>query len=60
MDEQDLKHVSFIHACREFFGMLPGQTLQQFAAEIKQLTPDDKQELIKLFRQVGLDATKVS
>jgi len=57
---ENLKLCSFIQACREFFGILPGEPLQQFAAEVKALTPEDKQELIMLFRSVGFDATKVS
>lgn len=54
----DLKHTSFVGACREFFGIKSGQTLQEFAAELRQLTPEDKAEMVQLFRQVGLDATK--
>lgn len=29
-------------ALRDFFGLKPGQTLGEFAAEIRQLTADDK------------------
>lgn len=56
----DLKHCSFIAACREFFGLKDGQTLQQFAQEIRELTPDDKAEMIQMFRSVGFDATKTA
>lgn len=49
---------SFVQACKEFFGLLPGETLQQFAQELRALTPDDKAEMIQLFRQAGIDATK--
>jgi hypothetical protein len=59
-EQQDLKPMTFVAACREFFGKLPHQTLQDFAAELKQLTPDDKAELVILFRNVGIDATKQS
>lgn len=60
MPEENLKHTTFISACKLFFGLLPNQTLQEFVAEIKALTPGDKKELIELFRSVGYDATKVS
>jgi hypothetical protein len=56
----ELKHTSFIAACREFFGMKFGQTLQEFAKEVKELTPEDRVEMIALFRTVGYDATKVN
>jgi hypothetical protein len=37
-----------------------GQTLQEFAAEIRALTPGDKLDLVAMFRTVGIDATKTS
>ena len=54
----ELKNCTFIMACREFFGMLPGQTLQEFAKEVRELTTDEKKYFIELFRTVGYDATK--
>jgi hypothetical protein len=60
MDEQNLKQMSFVAACRQFFGLLPNQTLMEFANELRQLTPNDKAELIQLFRTIGIDATKQS
>jgi len=58
MPEQVLKNCTFIMACREFFGMLPGQTLQEFAKEVRELTTDEKKYFIELFTTVGYDATK--
>jgi uncharacterized protein YcgL (UPF0745 family) len=43
--------MSFMNACRHFFGQKPGQTLQQFGAEIKQLTEADRAEI-----KAGLEA----
>lgn len=60
MSEENLKLVTFIQACKLFFGLLPNETLLEFMSEVKKLTPDDKAELIVLFRTVGLDATKQS
>ena len=51
----ELKNCTFIMACREFFGMLPGQTLQEFAKEVRELTVDDKKYFIELFKTVGYD-----
>ena len=33
---------------REFFGYRPGETLKEFSAELKQLTPDERAELAAL------------
>lgn len=60
MTEQNKQPVTFVVACKQFFGLLPNQTLQEFAAELRKLTPDDKQELIKLFAEIGIDASKES
>jgi len=55
-----MEHLTFISACRKFFGIKDGQTLQQFAAEIRELTPQYKADLIAMFRTVDIDATKQS
>jgi hypothetical protein len=57
---EENKSVTFVVACKQFFGLLPNQTLQEFAAELRKLTPEDKQELIKLFAEIGIDASKQS
>ena len=36
---------SFMVACKEFFGFLPGQTLLQFREEVAALTPADRKEI---------------
>ena len=33
---------TFISACRDYFGYLPGQTLSGFNEEIKKLTVEDR------------------
>lgn len=55
-----MEQMTFISACRKFFGIKDGQTLQQFASEIKELTAQDKLDLIEMFKTVGIDATKTS
>lgn len=55
----DLKHCTFMMACREFFGA-NGKTLQEFAAEVRALTPKDRADLIEMFKTVGYDATKTA
>jgi hypothetical protein len=41
--------------CKEYFGLKPGQSLNQFGEEMKQLTPQDKADLIELFKVVGIE-----
>lgn len=58
--EQELKSMSFIAACRTFFGILPNQQLSEFAKEVKALTDKDRTDLIEMFKTVGIDATKTN
>jgi len=46
---------SFVKACAEFFGRKPGQTLADFAAELKALSPKDRADMIGWFQTVGYD-----
>lgn len=43
-------HKSDVALLKEFFGFKPGQTLTEFGAELKALTPEDKAELVALIR----------
>ncbi len=52
-----MKKMGFVSACKEFFGLKEGQTLTQFAAELKALTPKDKAELSAMFTAVGYEIT---
>lgn len=53
-----METMTFISACRKFFGLKDGQKLQDFAAEMRELTAQDRLDLIAMFRTVGIDATK--
>lgn len=50
-----MQTLTFAAACKHYFGLHPGQTLQEFTAELKKLTPEDKAELIRLFPSVGIE-----
>ena len=39
------KEYTKVSAIRTFFGLKPGETLGEFMAELKALTPEDKKEL---------------
>ncbi len=54
----DLKSMTFVMACNNFFGRKQGQSLQEFNAELKALTEKDRKDMIQMFMAVGIDATK--
>lgn len=47
----EVKKLTFMGACKDFFGLKEGQTALQFGQEIKALTEDDKKEI-----KAGLEA----
>jgi hypothetical protein len=47
----EAKKMTFMQACKDFFGLHPNQTTMQFAQEIKALTEDDRKEI-----RAGLEA----
>jgi hypothetical protein len=59
-DMPQLKQMTFVAACRTFFGPLPGTGLKDFVNELKQLTPQDRAEFIELFKGEGIDASLTS
>lgn len=48
-----VKTMTFISACKDFFQLMPGQTLIAFRDEIKTLTPKDREEIIQGLEQNG-------
>lgn len=49
----ELKKMTFMAACKDFFGLHPGQTGLQFGQEIKALTADDRAEITKGLEHSG-------
>lgn len=49
----ETKYMSFIAACKDYFGMKEGQTLSDFMTEIKALTTQDREDLKKEFARIG-------
>jgi hypothetical protein len=52
--------MSFVTACHTYFGRKPGQSLLEFGAELKALSPQDRRELarhlsVELGTEVALD-----
>lgn len=52
-----MEKVSFVVACKRYFGMKPEQTMGQFAQELKALTDKDRQDLKAMFPSVGYEVT---
>lgn len=50
-----MKQMSFVAACKEFFGFKPGQSLMQFRDELATLTPKDRHDLAGYFKAVGIE-----
>ena len=46
--------MSFTARCRTFFGKRPGDTLMDFAKELRELTNEDKLEFCEEFNAMGL------
>jgi hypothetical protein len=51
---------SFIARMSDYFGRLPGQTTGDFGAELKKLTPKDKEDLVAWFNAAGLPTLPAS
>jgi len=53
-----MEKISFMSACKEFFGVREDQTLPQFGQEVKALTPDDRKEMAPgLSKMLGKEVT---
>lgn len=52
MDKKE--YSSFAGACKAFFGLLPGQSLGDFAAEVRKLTDSDRAEITEGLARNGL------
>lgn len=49
------KKMTFLAACRDFFGVREGQTALDFGKEIKALTPKDREEITAGLIQNGYE-----
>ena len=52
-----MKFMSFILACKDYFGFKAGQTMSEFMTEVKALTAEDRDYLIREFAKVGYQIT---
>lgn len=53
-----MKQMTFMQACKDFFGVKPGQTPMDFLKEIKALTESDKQEISECLKANGYEIVK--
>ena len=60
MTSQIVKKLSFIAACRDYFGFKPGQGLMDFKKEIDELTAKDRADLTAMFKTVGYEISTVA
>ena len=52
--ESGQKGMSFVSRCKSFFELKPGQTLKDFAEELRALSDDDVRGLVRLFNEAGM------
>lgn len=50
----DIVKKGFVGRMAEYYGRKPGQTMPEFAGELKALTHDDKKWFVKEFNKMGL------
>lgn len=46
-----MNKIKFASACMKFFGRKPGESLLEFAGEVKKLTAEDKAEMAPLLSE---------
>ena len=51
----ETKQVGLITAIKDYFGMLPGQTLSEFSQEVKRLNEADRAEIKAGLIKLGYD-----
>ena len=50
--------IGFVVACKRYFGLKSGQKMSEFAAELKALTPKDREEMApQLSKALGVTVT---
>ena len=50
-----MPQVGFVRAMKDYFGLLPGQSIMQFGADLKTLSPEEKLDFAKGLRSIGID-----
>lgn len=55
-----MKKLTFMAACKDYFGLKEGQTSLQFAHEIKQLTEQDRAEIKEGLEGVGYEIVQAA
>lgn len=53
-----MEQMTLITAIRKHIGMLPGQGLQDFAADVRRLTPEDREWFKREFVAIGVEITE--
>lgn len=51
----EIKKLTFMSACRDFFGLKDGQTAMEFGKELKALTEQDRAEIKDGLQRLGYE-----
>ena len=52
-----MSQIGYVKAMKDYFGLLPGQTVMQFGVELKALTHEEKLDFARGLRSTGIDCT---
>jgi len=52
-----MPQVGFVKAMKDYFGVLPGQSVIQFGRELKALSYEEKLDFAKGLRSIGIDCS---
>lgn len=55
-----MRSMTFLAACRDYFGLQPGQNLTGFRDEMVKLTETDRADLSAMFPSVGIQIVSAS
>ena len=50
-----MPQTGFVKAMKDYFSLLPGQTVLQFGAELRALSYDEKLDFAQGLRSIGID-----
>lgn len=51
----EMKKMTFMASCRDFFGLKEGQTAMEFGKELKELTDKDRSEIKEGLQKLGYE-----
>jgi hypothetical protein len=57
LEDWIMPKTGFVKAMKDYFGLLPGQSVMQFGAELRALSDQEKHDFAQGLRSIGIDCT---